>query len=96
MFLVNPLMITGVEVPVEWTRSMVMCFLRIDEANLVHFRERVTVEQEYIRQLHYADMGGVSPEPAETLPEDQSTEEGSKFNCWDDVMGSEEDPVVID
>ena len=34
LFLVNPLMITGVEVLVEWTRSMVMRFLRIDEANL--------------------------------------------------------------
>ena len=99
LFLVNPLVITGVEVPVEWPRSTVMSFLRINEADLFHFRERVTVEQERVRQVHYDSMAGVAPVAEETLPEDldsQSTEEGSEFSCWDDVMGSEEDPVVID
>ena len=99
LFLVNPLVITGVEVPVEWPRSTVMSFLRINEADLFHFRERVTVEQERVRQAHYESMAGVAPVVEETLPEDQdsqSTEEGSEFSCWDDVMGSEEDPVVID
>ena len=41
-------------------------------------------------------MAGVTPEPTEILPEDQTTEEGSEFSCWDYIMGSEEDPVVID
>ena len=95
LFLVNPLVITGVEVPVDWTRSSVMTFLRINEADLFHFRERVTDEQERVRHHHYESMAGVAPVLVETRPEEQS-EEGSEFSCWDDVMGSEEDPVVID